>query len=353
MGLKKVEEIYQELLEDFSKRIGRDVSHSCDLAVRLYAVAAQVQALYAQMDWVQRQSFPQTAQGIYLDYHAQTRALERRDAVKATGTMRFSVRTAPQEALSIPAGTVCLNAAGVRYETVQETALAAGETFVDAPAQAVEAGAAGNTAADTVLFLSAPPAGIVSCSNSTAFAGGEDEEDDESLRERILDSYQRLPNGANAAFYETEAMLYPGVAAARAVGRARGIGTVDVYVATTAGVPEEALLREIQADLERKREIAVDVQVKAPATKAVDIAVGVQVGTGETLETAKKTVEAALRAYFTGARLGCAVPLSELYALLNGLHGIAGYRILLPADDVAASVSVLPVLGELSVQTLE
>ena len=168
-----------------------------------------------------------------------------------------------------------------------------------------------------------------------------------------MDSYQRLPNGANAAFYETEAMLYPGVAAARAVGRARGIGTVDVYVATTAGVPEEALLREIQADLERKREIAVDVQVKAPATKAVDIAVGVQVGTGETLETAKKTVEAALRAYFTGARLGCAVPLSELYALLNGLHGIAGYRILLPADDVAASVSVLPVLGELSVQTLE
>ena len=47
MGLKTVEEIYQALLEDFSKRIGRDVSHSCDLAVRLYAVAAQVQALYA------------------------------------------------------------------------------------------------------------------------------------------------------------------------------------------------------------------------------------------------------------------------------------------------------------------
>lgn len=72
MGLKTVEEIYQALLEDFSKRIGRDVSHSCDLAVRLYAVAAQVQALYVQMDWVQRQSFPQTARGVYLDYHAQT-----------------------------------------------------------------------------------------------------------------------------------------------------------------------------------------------------------------------------------------------------------------------------------------
>lgn len=351
--MKTVEEIYQALLEDFSKRIGRDVSRSCDLAVRLYAVAAQVQALYVQMDWVQRQSFPQTARGVYLDYHAQTRALERRAAVKATGTMRFSVRTAPQEDLAIPAGTVCLNAVGVRYETVQEAALAAGETFADVPAQAVEAGAAGNTAADTVLFLSAPPAGIVSCSNPTAFAGGEDAEDDETLRGRILDSYQRLPNGANAAFYETEAMLYPGVAAARAVGRARGIGTVDVYVATTAGVPEEALCQEIQAALERKREIAVDVQVKAPAVQTVDIDVGVHLSTGETLEAAEKAVETVLRAYFTGARLGCAVPLSELYALLNGLNGIAGYRILSPVDDVAVSVSVLPVLGKLSVQALD
>ena len=322
--MKTVEEIYQALLEDFSKRIGRDVSHSCDLAVRLYAVAAQVQALYVQMDWVQRQSFPQTAQGVYLDYHAQTRALERRAAVKATGTMRFSVRTAPQEDLAIPAGTVCLNAVGVRYETVLEAALAAGETFADVPAQAVEAGAAGNTAADTVLFLSAPPAGIVSCSNPTAFAGGEDAEDDETLRGRILDSYQRLPNGANAAFYETEAMLYPGVAAARAVGRARGIGTVDVYVATTAGVPEEALCQEIQAALERKREIAVDVQVKAPAVQTVDIDVGVHLSTGETLEAAEKAVETVLRAYFTGARLGCAVPLSEWYCRLS--HSVAGGR---------------------------
>ena len=59
--MKTVEEIYQELLSDFEERIGMDVSGSCDLAVRLYAVAAQVQALYAQTEWVKRQSFPQTA----------------------------------------------------------------------------------------------------------------------------------------------------------------------------------------------------------------------------------------------------------------------------------------------------
>ena len=78
--MKTAEEIYQQMLADFSQRIGRDVSNSCDLAVRLYAVAAQVQALYAQADWVQRQSFPQTAEGTWLDYHAQMRALTRAEA---------------------------------------------------------------------------------------------------------------------------------------------------------------------------------------------------------------------------------------------------------------------------------
>ena len=84
--MKTVEEIYRELLADFEKRIGMEVSSTCDLAVRLYAVAAQVQALYAQTEWVGRQSFPQTAEGKYLDYHAQMRGLVRSAAVRAVGT---------------------------------------------------------------------------------------------------------------------------------------------------------------------------------------------------------------------------------------------------------------------------
>ena len=43
---------------------------TADLAVRLYAAAAQIQTLYAYSDWAVNQSFPQTATGEYLDYHA-------------------------------------------------------------------------------------------------------------------------------------------------------------------------------------------------------------------------------------------------------------------------------------------
>lgn len=103
-----------------------------------------------------------------------------------------------------------------------------------------------------IHLMSVYPVGITQCENPEAFSGGSDEESDEKLRERVLESYKRLPNGANAAFYEQEAMRFPTVASAKAVGRARGIGTVDVYVSTHAGAPEEKLLGEIAAALQKK-----------------------------------------------------------------------------------------------------
>ena len=71
--MKTIDEIYRELLETFSSQSGYLPSASCDISARLYAVAAQVQALYLQAEWVMGQAFPQTAQGTYLDYHAETR----------------------------------------------------------------------------------------------------------------------------------------------------------------------------------------------------------------------------------------------------------------------------------------
>ena len=351
-GIKTAEEIYTALLENFRQRIGKDVSHSCDLAVRLYAVAAQLEALYAQSDWVERQAFPQTAEEKYLDYHAEMRGLTRNPAVCAEGTMQFTVRNSAAEAVDIPKGTVCLNGRGIRYETLASAVISVGETQVSVPARAVEPGAAGNTGGHTVLSMSVPPVGVVGCTNPAPFTGGEDAESDESLRARILDSYQRLPNGANAAFYETQAMLYPGVAAARAVGRARGIGTVDVYIATTAGVPGSELLQAVQKDLAQKREIAVDVQVKAPKLQSVSVTLQLKATSDSDFETVKTAVQTAMQDYFTGERLGKPVLLSELYALLHKVPHLANYHILAPKADVTGEVATLPTLGALTVTEL-
>ena len=60
--MRTIEEIYQDLLAAFAERAGFVPENGCDLAVRLWAAAAQLQALGIQADWVLNQSFPQTAQ---------------------------------------------------------------------------------------------------------------------------------------------------------------------------------------------------------------------------------------------------------------------------------------------------
>lgn len=347
--MKEWTEIYEQMRGTFAQRAGFVPSEGCDSAVRLYALAAELQSLLMQADWVLDQSFPQTAQGTYLDYHAETRGITRAAAEKAAGTLRFAAADKVTAACPIEKGTVCMTAEGVRFETTEDAAIAVGNQWVDVPAQAVEAGAGGNVIAGTVTLLSAMPVGVVQCTNPTAFSGGCDAESDETLRGRVLASYQRLPNGANAAYYEQEAMRYPGVAAAKAVGRARGIGTVNVVIATHAGVPDAALLAAVETDLQKKREIAVDVEVKAPTEKTVNMSAELTAEQGWTMQEITDAATAALQAYFTGERLGEAVYTAKLANILYGVEGVKNCHLLTPDEDVSVSATELPVLGTVTI----
>ena len=204
--MEELNAIYERMRAIFAEEAGFVPNNGCDAMVRLYALASEVQSLLAQADWVLDQSFPQTAVGQYLDYHAEMRALTRLPAAKATGVLRFSAPSAAVTDYEIDAGSVAMTSGGVRFETTEKATLAKGETYVDVPASAVEAGASGNAIAGAIHLMSVYPVGITQCTNPEAFSGGSDEESDEKLRERVLESYKRLPNGANAAFYEQEPM---------------------------------------------------------------------------------------------------------------------------------------------------
>ena len=351
--MRSIEEIYQELKEAFAARSGFEPGDGCDLAVRLWAAAAQIQALGIQADWVLDQSFPQTAAGVYLDRHAAMRGITRLPAAKAVGVLRFYVKDTPVEAVTVAAGTVCMTADEKRFQTTEAAVLQPGELYAEAAAEALETGSGGYAVAGAVCILTACPVSITGCTNPAAFTGGSDEEDDETLRQRILESYQRLPNGANTAWYETTAMSHVGVAAAKAVGRARGIGTVDVYIAAESGLPGEELLAEVQADLQERREIAVDVQVLSPTAQTVDVTVELAVEEGAVFEDVKENVEEAVIGFFSGRLLGEAVRLADLGNRLYGLEGVENYHILAPTADLAGDDTVLPMLGTLTITEME
>lgn len=349
MSVKTVEEIYQELAGEFQSRTGLSAGGSGDLAARFYAVAAQLYSLYVQAEWTRRQCFPQTAVGEELDKHARLRSVSRRQAVRAAGTVRFFAgqeRTAPAE---IPAGTVCMTAEGRRFLTTRAGEIPLGETQLDLPVEAAQAGAGHNVPAGRILYLAVPPEGIAACTNPEALTGGQDAEDDEALRERVMATYDRLANGANAAFYERAAMSFDGVAAVTVLPRSRGAGTVDLVAAAQGGMPDQALLDALQDYFDGVREIAVDVQVLPPTPVSVDIAVALSPAAGYSFEQASQAAGGALEGWFTGGRLGRSVLQAELTALVFGAQGVANCAVTVSGGDVACSKVQLPQLGQLTV----
>ncbi len=350
--MKTVEEIYREMVELFAQETGVELAGTGEMAVRLYALAAQVYGLYEEAAWTKRQCFPQTATGEDLEKHAALRGLHRTPAARATGVLRFSLREALGQGVPIPAGTVCMTVGLVAFATTQAAELAAGALYVDVPAQAVEPGTGGNAAAGTVRTMAVAPVGIAACTNPVAFSGGREEEDDGGLRARVLASYRGLPNGTNAAYYAQAAMEVEGVAAVSVLPKNRGLGTVDVVIAAAGGVPDSALVQSVQKLLEERREVAVSLEVKAPVTVSVDVVVAVKPAAGLLAATVVERVRQAVSAWFDGSRLGQDLLVAQMRQLIFQVEGVANYNLGAPANDVTMRRDELPVLRGLTVEVL-
>lgn len=350
--MKTAEAIYDEMADQFAQETGMELAGAGEMAVRLRALAAQVYGLYLESAWTRKQCFPQTATGEDLDRHAFLRGITRLPASRAAGTLRFSVQTAGTADLPIPQGTVCLTAGLVAFATTQDGVLAAGQTQVDLPAQAVEPGPGGDVPAGTVQTMSVAPVGIAACTNPSSFTGGRAAEGDEALRARVLATYRQLPNGANKAYYAQQALGVEGVTAVTVLPKNRGLGTVDVVITGPAGMPGADLVEQVQAVLEDKREIAVDLQVLEPEEVVVNLVLSVKPKEGLLPGPVLDRVEEAMETWFDGTMLGKSVLLAQIGQRIFQVDGVENYVIEGPASDVEVAEDELPVLGTLSVEEL-
>ncbi len=125
---------------------------------------------------------------------------------------------------------------------------------------------------------------------------------------------------------------------------------MDVIPATLAGIPSTALLKELEDYFNERREIAVDLRVRAPSTVTVNIAVKVAHGEGQDRAQVLARVEKTLRDWFTGKLLGQDVLRAKLGELIYHCEGVANYTITTPGADVPVDDDVLPVLGTLKVE---
>ena len=178
-------------------------------ATIINAVAREFDDLHYQMTNLQLVWDIDTASGEDLDERARDVSpdeVTRLGKTTASGTLSFH-RTDTTNQVTIPAGTVAKTSDGVEYATAATTTINAGDTSrMGVTAVAVVGGVEGNITdiglrkgdpggPTGVSLLSGAVAGVEEVNNDSPFTGGQDEETDAQLRERIKLYLRSLPRG--------------------------------------------------------------------------------------------------------------------------------------------------------------
>lgn len=331
---EKYEEILGRMQETFEEQAGYSADDASDIGIRLKVLAGEIYSCCTNIDWLRKQVFPQTATGQQLDYHAQQRGIQRKAAVKSQGTLTFSRATALLYSVIIPGGTICSTQGipEIRFVTTQDAVLPAGSLQVSVSAQSDEGGRDSNVAANTVKVMITPPSGITAVNNGGAFVGGSNAETDDELRERILESYRNIPNGTNCAFYIDQALKYESVYTANAIPRARGNGSVDVYVAGRSSALPASLLALIQSDFDGLKEINVNVRVSSPVFVNGDLYMEISVKEGYDFNAVKANCEVSLRNYIKDLKIGESLLRIHAGEVVYHIEGVKNFRFNTYAD---------------------
>lgn len=157
-----------------------------------------------------------TSSGADLDRFAEDDGTARRAAT----TSRLVVRvTGPLSSTTPVNGATLATAAGARFTPISSTTGAVlasivtdGSGNADVTVQAVDAGAAGNLVAGTVLTWSSAPTGFAATGSvlSTARAG-QNAESDATLRQRLLERLREKPGGFNRSQIRELGIIFAGV----------------------------------------------------------------------------------------------------------------------------------------------
>jgi len=199
--------------------------------------------------------FVKTAQKAWLDMLAWAVNVERKAPNKAIGTLLFSRATRAGE-LEVPIGTRVQSASinGNVYElvTTKAASFVEGESQLQIPAMALEAGSGFNLAPGYYAILPVPVPGVVQVVNLDGWLAtpGSDSEPDDELRLRVRNQFSAVNQWHTDAVYRALIAAFPGVSSNGVFfehGAPRGPGSANAYVLFEADVPADSYLEQINA----------------------------------------------------------------------------------------------------------
>ena len=312
--------------------------------------------------------FPMWAYDHWLDYHAQRVHLTRRPGTSAYGTVTIT----GLEGTIIPQGFIFAvpavgNSPAVEFYTAEEVTIDSSST-VEVGVIAAEIGLAGNVPAGAITIMAEPMTGITSITNQEQITGGTVEEDDESLRERILEAEQAAEAGYIGcdADYIRWAKEVPGVGEAFVIPQwdQDVKNSVKVIVLDANGEPaNELILEAVNENIispddrsKRKAPIGAIVTVVAPDMVSISYALNAVLNDGYSAEDVRSDIAVRIEAYYAAVKEENLLKYNEIHAIITNTPGIYDFtgltingkteNIVLAADEYPNTGSIDLVLTE-------
>ncbi len=317
------------------------------LGVLARVFAGLVKGLYGLISALMKEMLPDTATATgWLPRHGAIRGVPQKAATFASGPVDLD----GSDDAVVAAGEILQALNGVQYRVMADV-IFDGDSAT-AQVEAVVAGAAGNAIAGVQLSFVSPVAGVSSAAvvATGGIAGGNDAEDPEAWRARILDRIRKPPQGGSRADYEQWVKSVPGVTRVWVYPRWAGAGTVGlafVYDGREDVVPssdERAAMLAWLADLCPVH--LADYGLYVIALTAAPDSFSIRL-TPNTEQTRQATANALIDLYSREARPGGTMLLTHIEEAIALARGVTDFDLLLPTDDIDHDPTDMPAVGDI------
>lgn len=327
--------------------LASDALRKSDAQVLSRALSGAAYGLYGYLGWIAQQILPDTADESTLERQALLRLETPRIAAQtASGSASFQAAAGAV----LDADQVLQASDGRQYRVSAPVTTTSG--INTASLEAVDGGALGNADAGLVLTLVQPVVGVDDTFTVLApgLTGGTDRESIESLRARVIRSYQVIPHGGDADDYVTWALECAGVSRAWTVKNYVGPGTVGVFFVRDGDgniIPDANEIAFVQAYLETKAPVTAEVYALAPVLKTVNYKIKLTPDT-----TAVRTAVMAELAdlHEREAGLGETLLISHIREAVSSAEGEADNVVVSPTANVTAGANELLTVGTITWQ---
>lgn len=205
---------YGLLLEVGETRI-TDFNEGSEIRNFLETIAVDHYVILEDQNEHAKITFIDTAYGEWLDKHGLHPAirLERNQGNEAVGEVTFTIPSVSTEQTIIPEGTLLASTeTGLQFSTDYDAVIEIGDLNVDVQCTCMSVGEDGNVVSGSIDLIDDDFIDVhgITVTNTDAFTGGVDYEEDEAYRARLLE-YVRREDFGSLPYYINLAETVPGV----------------------------------------------------------------------------------------------------------------------------------------------